>query len=293
MKSFKERKHEKLNEKALNQAIKNVIGDYGEYNYNIGRIDFFVNRKVFEIFSQYDVKLPSWEEVKKEAIKIYKNFDDKGIKKIIYRFENIKDEVQLTVSAPSSDLYFNDCKLYYLNVLEADEVNLYRINSLCLKKNEINAKKIKLDLCNLLSPYEFNFLAEELITIVNSRFYIPMADSELTSPFIVLSDTNIESKNIRLNVESINTIRSKLKAKENIVINNKNCNKISEVEANTIIYNGVDITNTKRFLEPKLRKQLISILKGIKNNVASEIDEDTKQYKEELNNLSISKVLKK
>jgi len=293
MKSFKERRHEKLNEKALDQAIKNIIGKYGEYNYNIGRIDFFVNRNVFEIFSQYDVKLPSWEDVKKEAIKIYKDFDDKGIKKIIYRFESIEHKMQLTISAPNSDLYFNDCYLNYLNVLEADEVTLYRVKSACIEKNEINAKKIKVDLCNLLSAKDLNFLAEQVISIKNSRIFNPMNNSELNSNIIVFCDSNIESKNININSERTNSICSKLKAKEKINIYNEMRNKIGNVEADTIIYNGVNITNNEELLKPKLRKQLISVLKEIRGNTVSKIDHDIKLYKEDLNNTPISKVLKK
>ncbi|MBO5909184.1 MAG: hypothetical protein J6Q67_05320, partial [Clostridia bacterium] len=90
---------------------------------------------------------------------------------------------------------------------------------------------------------------------------------------------------------------SKLKAKNKIEITNTNCDKVEGVHAPIIIYNGQDISYSDDIVIPKLRSNLIEVLRKVRDKVRvdikDELEIETENLKEELNNKPIVKMLKK
>lgn len=283
-----------LQEKALNKAISKTVGDIGNYFIENGELKIWARYGKLVEFDKFDFVFPSWEEIREKAIKYYSGFDMPNIKKVKYYFVDLKLEKPLNISAKNSNIYLGKNDFTGVNIIDADNVI---INDSPVIDGGINisAKNINLIRLNDSIKGDINLTSSFLESHDISLLFAN--NINLNSDMIELNKTYFFSYNITLKSNFIVTEKSRLSAVKSINITDTNLDEIKGVEAPLIIYNGQDITHTDGIVIPKLRRNLIEVLQKARNKISTEIDseikKETKILKEELNNKSITKILKK
>lgn len=287
--------HAFLQEKALDKAIKQLIGDIGEYYIFEDKLLFKIEEEKIKLLNELDFILPSWEEIAKVAKTIYKNFDKKVATKVVYEFGYLAQEKDLVVSAENSDIALGFNNFTNLIIKNADNVKIYA-DTLEDGGMSINAKNIEFMRIHSCIKENINLVSES-VEFYNSNLVV-LKNIYINSKLLEFDETEIMySENIYLKSDLIVAEKSKLKAQNKIEIINTNCDEISGIEAPTIIYNGQDITYSEGIVMPKLREQLLNHLREIRNNVTRDIDNKVKEsahkQKESLESKPITKILKK
>ena len=297
--------HNYLQEKALDKAILDLVGPWWKWNINIvdNKVYFNFKETNFKLLENFELILPSCDEIKKQAKKKYKKFDDNFIKDIVYRIKfpmwgEFCDKCRnLILTAKDSDILLgsNDSKK-----IDIRSKGLVRIQGYLSSSDiNINAKTIELYQANNLYGNSINLNAE---FVEFNRTYTTSKNLNINSSLLSFDNSEIMcSKNINIKSDMIETKNTSLKAKNKIEINNTNCDEIKEVDAPIIRYNGQDISYSESIIKPKLMGNLIEVLKEIRSKTYSMIENqvkiETQKYKQDLenslNNKSITKILKK
>ena len=241
---------------------------------------------------KYD--LPTLEEIKQAIKKQYKKSDVEKIKKISYRFTLCNDCKDLEIDAKNSDIFmaFSNCDS--LKIKGADNVFLRFVT---VDDNlEIEAKRVGFHQDNPHINNNFNVKAD-VIDFWNSRIHTENEINLNAKKLKFLQNSLFAKNSLSLNADEIDVENSEFSSDGSLIINDKNCDEISKVSANKVIYNGVNISNDEKILIPELRQRLIKDLHKIKKDVCKKIENEVKieseKLKKDLNNSSVSKVLKK
>lgn len=288
---IKQKIHLKKQKIALDKTIKNLLGDLvkSESYYFDNSLQIKIDNLQIKFGS---LILPSWEELSKEAKKIYKNFDHKVVKKIMYNFVDVPyNPTEFIISAKNSDLGFYSGYLYDIKIVDADNVLVYNMKNGGTKKIDFNVKDTIVIHHSIFDMIKSSTkLNSKRIECISSQFDSPSSDIYINTNEINLYNTHIEASKISIIAdECITGPITMLKASELINIRDKNCDNFDRISSPKIIYNGVAITDKKDVERLKLNKKLIELLKNMKSNIENEkINNEENTY-----NKSISKILKK
>lgn len=287
--------NDKLQEYALNKAITSLIGYIGHYYIKDNDIIFKIDEEKIKYMDELAFDLPSATDVIKKAKRIYKKFDDSNIGNIIYKFSFINLKEELKINAPDSDICIDHTDFSALTILDADYVKL---NGWAVNGNgyiNINAKDITTKRFDCFIGGDIS-LEAPFITIEDACAF-SANNINLKGQFIEIKKSNIFTGNLILDSEFILTENARLQATKKIEIFDKNLDEIKEVESPNVIYNGVDISYSDDIVMPKLRENLIDVLRKVRNKVSTgikeEINQETIKLEQELNNKPITKILKK
>ncbi|MBQ9071836.1 MAG: hypothetical protein IJY25_01605 [Bacilli bacterium] len=303
---LKDKIHVSLQEKALDKAIYELIGPYGDYYIDDlnNNIYFNFKREKLKMLEKLEFNLPSCDDIKKLNRKKYRKFDDSWMNKIIYSFEilnkssmyndGINDAKDLVLTAEESDIVLSYSDFKKINIQSKGNVRIHDCSS--NSDMNISAKNIKIENCTRFSTNYINLNAEYVE--FNRTFMININDLNVNSQLISFNNTEVMySNNITLNSDMIDTKKTNLKAQNKIKINNTNCDDIEGVYAPKIIYNGKDVTYSDEILMPQLKKQLLEDLNKIKKKVVLISEAKLQEYiygrKTELQKEPITKILKR
>lgn len=287
--------NDKLQEHALTKAIFSLVGYIGDYYIKDSDIVFKIDEEKIKYMDELVFDLPSATDVIKKAKRIYKKFDDSNIGNIIYKFSFINLTEELKINAPDSDICIDHTDFSALTILDADYVKLngWSVNGngyININANDITTKRfdcfIDGDIC-----FEAPFITIEDACAISAD------NINLKGQFIEIKKSSIFTNNLTLDSEFVLTEKARLHASEKIEIFDKNLDEIKEVKSPVVIYNGVDISYSDDIVMPKLRENLIDVLRKVRNKVSTdikeEINQETIKLEHDLNNKPISKVLKK
>lgn len=297
MKKIKEKIHNIRQQYALEASIDKHIKKIRNYQIADGKIYFKMDYK--DLKQNMLFKLPSKESIVKYAKKKYKNFDDSTFSKCVYIFNHFGSQypmiknLSLIIDAKDSDVVFEFNTVGRL-AINADNVKLEHNNISNYLKVNSNFTKIKYDCNNIKENVEID--SKKVILKCNEL--ASNDDIKINASSIILYASDIEGENIYLNaVEGITSNKSTITAKDSLIISDENNDVIENVNAQKIIYNDIDITESESVKLPIYRRRLIADLKLIsnklKNNINIEAKEKSKEYKKSLSNKSIYKLLKK
>lgn len=291
--------HAHLQKLALEIAIEKLVGTWGDYYItDDNNIRFDIRREKIKELETLEFNLPSCAEIKAQAKKIYRKFDDSSINRIIYtinllnrNFENTRDLI--LTAKEDTDILIDYSAFKKVDIQSEGKVSVWYSSS----DSDINIKSKEVEIVNVFSiAGDINITAEYVSlnsTVTLSKDLI--INSQMIT-FNYYTDV-LGAENIKLQADMIDCKDSKLKAKNKIEITNTNCNKVEGVHAPIIIYNGQDISYSEGILVPKLRSNLIDVLykvrKKVRDELKSELEIETENLKEELNNKPIVKMLKK
>lgn len=199
----------------------------------------------------------------------------------------------LTLNAKDSDIVVKDSVLKNIDIKSLGNVSISNCET--IENIDITANTIKIPTFNLKSK-NLNLKAEY---VEMKEVYLGVFNNINVNSNLILLEGVIIYSPIRLNLKSdmIYSKRSRLSAKNKIEITNFNCDEIKGVDAPLIIYNGKNITYSEGILFPKLKSNLVDVLKQLREKVKKGIDveiEDLVQAKKQcLENKPITKILKK
>jgi len=293
--NLNEKRHKKLQEKALDNAIKKLIPDIGDYYIDDKRLLFKVKDEKIELLEKLHFSLPSWYVISSIAKTLYKEFDDTVATKVVYEFSYLSEEKELLVSAKNSDIVLGYNNFTNLIINDANNVKIYADT---LEKGGMNINAKKIEFVSILSSINKDIdLTSECVLFYRSKL-ICLKNININSDFIEFYNSEIMySDNLYLKSSLIVSDNSKLKAQNKIEIIDTNCDEIKGVDASIIIYNGQDISYSENIIMPKLRKNLIDVLRKVRNKASTDLDNqleiETQKLKQEFNNKPITKILKK
>ena len=235
-------------------------------------------------------------------------------KPLYYVFENITFNTSLDINS-RVNLTFKNCTFNNRTIITSKE-NIDLINNKFLNKKdnyyyyflEVLAKNINFidnDFLNedrIISNLEvaINMGIEETLNITNSKINT-FADIIITSEKIIIDNSEINSHEIFLNSDNINSSNSIMKSKK-LYIDNAQFDFEENIKSSYIDYNGVIIKSNENELikidkeKIKLmyaRKLLVEKLKKISDKCKETNEEKIKYIKNKLDNKQINKVLKK
>jgi len=289
--------HKNLQEKALDKAIKKLVGGayFGYWHIDDGKLFFKVEDKVIKFMEDLNFDLPSWNEISKYAKKIYKNFDDTVADNVMYNFSFLTEEKDLRISAKDSDIVLGHNNFTNLIITDANNVKVYG-SALEDGGIDINANSIRIS--RLDGHMHGNLNLKSSILVFEDIYILYANNMNFNSEMIEFKKSYLFSdNNINLKSDLILTEKSRLSAVNEINIIDSNLDEIKEVDAPIITYNGVDISNAESIIIPKLRRNLIDVLRKVRNQVKKEFDNELNIEKikkeQELNNKPITKILKK
>jgi len=293
--NLNEKRHKKLQEKALDNAIKKLIPDIGDYYIDDKRLLFKVKDEKIELLEKLHFSLPSWYVISSIAKTLYKEFDDTVATKVVYEFSYLSEEKELLVSAKNSDIVLGYNNFTNLIINDANNVKIYADT---LEKGGMNINAKKIEFVSILSSINKDIdLTSECVLFYRSKL-ICLKNININSDFIEFYNSEIMySDNLYLKSSLIVSDNSKLKAQNKIEIIDTNCDEIKGVDASIIIYNGQDISYSENIIMPNLRKNLIDVLRKVRNKASTDLDNqleiETQKLKQEFNNKPITKILKK
>lgn len=292
--NLKDKIHTSLQEKVLDKAIKQLIGDIGDYYIDENRLLFRIKEEKVKLLNELNFVLPSWEEISKLAKKYYKNFDDTVTSKVVYEFSYLTEEKDLVVNAKNSDVVLGNNNFTNLIINDANNVKIYG-DPIEDGGISINAKNIGIIRLNGHINGNINLTSSCLEFYDISLLFAK--NINLDSSMIEFNKSYLFSYNINLKSDLIVIEKSKLSAVNKINIIDTNCDEIKEVDAPVIIYNGQDISYSDGIVIPKLRRNLIDVLRQAKNKVEADMQGKLKveieKIEQNLNSKPITKILKK
>lgn len=292
---------EKNNESALKQAIKNKVDYFKDYDIkdNILYITLnvtFNNKTNHRDITSYP-RLPYYKEIEDEARRIYKNFRRDDIVKVCYIFRNEIFDSQINISPGYSDVKFIDCDIRALRIYGGETIEIIDTGNGLIGNQYFDIECIKLKLKNVKAGEygRINIIADEISvedSILNS-----VSTVNITSSMITFSNSILDGTNIELKCDLIDTKDTIFKANIEFNIKCKYNEEVKGVEAEKIVYNGKDITNSDSVVRPKLIRNLVEDLKKVKRMINADIKKDVEETarikRETLEEKPITKILNK
>lgn len=287
---------EKKNYKTLERAIERKVKCVESFQIKDNILYIVLSRsKAYD--EGFRLVLPSYKDIYDEAIRVYKNFKGEDIFKVCYSFRYDEFNKKLNIEPNFCDVEFLNCRLYDLNVFGGDSIKIIGTKFYSGSIIKINCQELELNDVVLNNCDRFNVISNE--TNVDSSKLKTVGNINITSPIMVFNDTKLEGQNIELKCDLIDTKNSIFKSEFQFNIKCRYNEEVSGIDLNTesIIYNGVDITNTDSIKRPQLLKTLIEDLKKIKdfvdNDIKSDIEETVRIRRESLEEKPITKILNK
>lgn len=297
MVKLKEKIHNVRQQHALKASIYKQIERIRNYEIIDGKIYFKMDYK--DLKQNMIFKLPSKKDIVEYAKNKYKNFDGSMFSKCVYVFNYFGNDfptirnLSLIIDAEDSDVIFEFNNVSFLTV-KADNVWLEHNHIRNYLKVNSNFAKIQYD-CNNIKG---NIEVDSKKVILKCNELTSSNDIKIQASNIILYYSDIEAENICLTaLKEIKSNKSKITAKDSLIINDENNDVIENVNAQKIIYNDIDITQSESVQLPIYRRRLIEDLKLISNNLKENINveakEKSKEYKKSLSNQPIEKLIKK
>ena len=316
---LREKLVEKISSYTREEYLKKITNNIGEIEEYDDKFICMVNQKKldsFNIKNRYGtIELAGIDLLDSECIKLNVN------KPLQYIFDEIKFNNSLTFYGTNDvQVSFRCCEfMKNINILFFDGTLIFQdneyqsnwydsfLNKDFLYGRKINKimifeeKYINSNLKNKLANFGFNVEAK-YIDIVDSKLevrnpgvcYIKADKLSINNSEIITDELYIDANQI----DSTSDIHSK-----NITINNKNNNTISNIYANTFIYNNMllkdddkiePITIDKEKLDKqKLKINIVNLLNQLKIQCESLNKQELEEKEIELNGREISKILKK
>lgn len=260
MKSFKDIIRNELQNRAVKNAVKELLNNIGTYVVdNKGKIIYHINVNEIEEFSKYEFKFPSINEIIARAKSLYSNFDETSLSSICYVFENVDFYRKAIISARSSNVIFSKCKFFDGITIE-DANTVFIINhSVCnggmdIKSNYLNLENFGLMLSN---EDDINIMSKKT-DIRKSSLVSDSANIRIESDNLsILNNSYLSARSLYVSATKLGFGNSNLKGKENIEIYYKDYDAITDNEVKAV-------TN---LTEEELRRQLIGYLNTIKQEL--------------------------
>lgn len=280
---------------ALKEAIKKEVECY--YRYRIENNVLYINMDSTKLYSRdsaSNLKLPSLKQIFDTAKQIYKKFRNDNIVKICYIFGYATFNGRTYISPEFCDVIFTNCDIY-------GNLFVYGGNSVEIKNcrfegypcfdiwcGNIRIKNTKLkDCARIFTKSDEINVEDSILTSINNI--------DITSPIMVFDNADLKGLNIELKCDLIDTKNTTFKADYDFNINCRYNEEVNGIDAERIIYNKVDITNSDNILRQKLLKKLIDDLKNIRDVVTTDIKNDLEEinriHAENLNKKAIIKIL--
>jgi len=289
---------EKKNNNALKQALAKRVDYFKDYYVEDNVLYVRLDASKIDEFSEVVYpRLPAYHDIEYSAKQIYKKFKRDDISKICYMFGYIMFNGTVNISPYYCDVKFISCQIRNLNVFGGDSIEIIDTGngSICFNYFEIECKDLKLKNVKVREYGRIGIISEEL-TIENSVLN-SLNNIDLTSSIMVFNDSKLEGQNIDLKCDLIDTKNSIFKSEFQFNIKCRYNEEVNGIQANRIIYNGKDITNSAPILKFKLLRNLLEDLKKVKDMVTDDIEKDieetTRIRRETLEEKSITKILNK
>ena len=306
---------------ARQDCLENFVGKLGKIVEEDDKIIIYATQKFVDknckegIYKLKCYGMNTHYEKSKEIVEKYKLN-----KPVYFVFDGIKFDSIVTISSYFSNVIFKNCTFDDgVQVLYSDnltlENNKYRnrydsyiygdsflygrfVVELTIKNDEfVNSYedkkygKNKFGVCvsaNKVNIVNSNICAESKGKIDINANEISIIDSIITGPEIYLDSDSVKSSN------------SLLKSSNGIMIDNKNCDFTGDVEAPTVIYNGVDLNVSNKTISvneadvnlEKARQELLQKLRKLRDYCQRVNKNKADEIQKQLDLQPISRVLK-
>lgn len=245
-------------------------------------------------------------------------------KPVYYVFEGIKFDTALKFSSMWCDVIFKNCtfeknigivwgrEITFENNKYNDSCDVYFYGDCFLtagtikKLTFINEKFVNSYLSYKSDPFkpvfgmkvqagEVEFINSAIVCQNNGGIKIDAVRTKLDKAVFLGKDISIKSTFIKSTDTSIT-------GEESVIIDNTDCDFDGEVKSPIIFYNGIDLStnsnveinvNGKNAELIGARKKLLEELKRIRNYCLNKNEEKVQKYRDELNNETVSRVLRK
>ena len=306
---------------ARQNYLERVVGKLGKTVEESDKIVIYATQRLVDkngkniFYNLFCGGMNTYFEKSREIIEEYKLN-----KPVYFIFDGIKFDYPVTLSSYFSAVIFKNCTFYNgLKVFNCENLTLEnnkyynwhdfegRGNSSFLSGN-FGELTIKND--EFVNSYENKKYAEtkfgvcvfaEKVNIVNSNICAESQGKiDIDSKELFIIDSAVTGPEIYLDSDSIKLSNSVLKSNKSIIINNKNCDFTSDVQAPTVIYNGVHINAYNKTISVneadinlrKARQELLQKLCRLKDCCQQVNNNKVNQIKEQLDSQPLSKVLK-
>ena len=256
-----------------------------------------------------DIMCLGIKECDKELAKIY-NLD----KKVYYIFNNInfkKNEVRL-FGDENSEIIIKDCNFEYgLDIANGKNITLDNVSIKYIRRLDLYAENLTLKNMNFDDPYcfvgnkkEIRLYADYCLTIVDSNIGRVKGNfkTSIVSSKLVLSNTKISGEEVFCDSKDIECLSNSSFKGGNIVrVNTDSYPEKLLIEAPNVIGSKEFVQGRNNYIyensteEEKLtikRKELIEVLKELKNKCAHRKKQILDIYDKNLSNQEVRKLLK-
>ena len=174
------------------------------------------------------------------------------------------------------------------------------------KARKLNIKDVFMDTSSIYGHENIIFgisVKVDILNILNSFICINDDNGKLliNSKETYVKDSIIDAEKIEIISDMIDIKNSRITTKKEIIIENKQCNKLENIDAKKVLYNGILIQSQKNKIIDineqtisisEKRSELINILNKIKNLTNQINDSRLNQIKNNLETKELSKILK-
>lgn len=289
---------EKKNNNALKQALEKNVDYFKDYYVEDNVLYVRLDASKIDEFSEVVYpRLPAYHDIEYSAKQIYKKFKRDDISKICYMFGYIMFNGTVNISPYYCDVKFISCQIRNLHVFGGDSIEIIDTGNGSIGFNyfEIECKDLKLKNVKVREYGRIGIVSDELN--VENTILSSLKNIDIASSIMVFNDSKLEGKNIELKCDLIDTKNTIFNTKNDINIKCTYNELVKGIQANRIIYNGKDITNSDPILRVKLLRNLLEDLKKVKDMITDDIEKDIEETarikKETLEEKPITKILNK
>lgn len=240
-------------------------------------------------------------------------------KKVYYVFDGIKfDTVVYICSLDPSIIIFKNCTFdmnigimfgYNITFQNNKYMNYYPNRKYFLTASEVN--KITFFNDNYVNRNELQQYGESCfgmqinakeVEFINSKFDLENSDSmNITAKRTKIENSELKVNDAYIESQSIDFMDSIIIAQNGVMIENKNCDFVGNIQSPIVLYNGIHIANNKKELNKiskeeallnEARHNLIKKLRDIRNYCRELNDNKIEDVKDILNNQPIIKIIK-
>lgn len=308
-----------------NQYLKTVIPNIGVIKEDENKITCYVTKHLIEKNGKkisYELHCPGMNNVNEEIKKTVDTY--KLDKPVYYIFDGIKFDTTVRLSNPFSNVIFKNCSFNEgLNIIWGNKVTLennkyYNVMSDYLYRDSFltgNVGELIIKDDNFINSYElkkytntkFGIVIKcDKLKVINSNIYAENdGQINIKAKMMEIINSTIEGAEIYIDSDSIKSDFSLLKSDNGIIIENKNCDcniqiNFSNTHTPYVIYNQIEMVNNNKLkvnydrasLQEK-RQALLKVLKIIKNNCDKINNNKIEKLKNNLEQQSLEKVLKR
>lgn len=264
----------------------------------------------------YELELNGMNQVTEENKEVVKSF--RLNKPIYYIFDGIKFNSAVIITSLWSNVTFRNCifdknigiiwgnEITFQNNKYMDHCPVYFYGKCFLTADSVNRLTFINDnffnSCDLYNPTRFGMhIDAKLVEFINTNVETEYpATVNIKAEKTRVENSSFNANEIYVDSESIEFTDSSIYAENGVMIENKNCDFIGDIDAPIIFYNGVDMVNKnnesfkvdeKEKKLKSLRILLIQKLQSLNNYCKEQNNKKITSIEEQLEKRSVGKML--